>query len=298
MSQILTLLHQHIRFHAWSGNQSLQNMFCKALESSSLKKAGVQYDPNSGGPRTYFSQLKCIGLIFERPDRSIQLTIAGDDLAKGLPPLPIMQSMLLRHQNPSIYGNLQNVKMNPHIKVKPFLFILELLKNFNIEFLSNEEMSIPILYGHNRDCLPFCAEKIFEIRAGKSLNDVIDHQNDLYLPRSNVDRDKKIKNVLDIANTCKNYLQGCCLITVGLEGRSQIIKFNDDIEQIYIAALGETDRFIPVSTEEESFQRSYGAWNRLKDTRRLDKEETQVLRPEESIILSAFFQKYIDNRKV
>jgi hypothetical protein len=266
-------------------------MFCRALESSSLKRAGVQYDPQSGGPRTYFSQLKCIGLIFERPDRSIHLTIAGDDLAKGSPPLPIMQSMLLRHQYPSIYGNLQNVKMNPSIKVKPFLFILELLKNVNIKFLRNEEMAIPVLYGHNRSCLPFCAEKILEMRTGKKLKDMIDHENDLYLPRSNVDKDKKIKNVLDIANTCKNYLQGCCLITVEQEGRNQIIKFNDDIEPMYIAALGSTERFIPVRAEEESFQRAYGAWNRLKDTRTIDKEEARVLRPEESIILSAFYHK-------
>jgi hypothetical protein len=128
MSQILSLMMQLTRDTEWAGNQDLQDAFCKALEVAGLKKEGVQYDAHSGGPRTYLAQLKCLGLLFEREGRLLA-TKAGEDLANGLPPLPIVQSMVLRHQYPSVYGNLANVRMNPQMRVKPFLFVLKLLNH-------------------------------------------------------------------------------------------------------------------------------------------------------------------------
>lgn len=291
ISQILALLNQHLQFKLWSGNQSLQDQFCKALEKSSLKRPGTQYDPNSGGPRTYFSQLKCLGLIFERPGKSIHLTLAGKDLSNGEPPLPILSHLVLNHQYPSVYGNLQNVKLNPYVRIKPFLFILELLDRKEIGYLKNEEMAIPVVYGHNRNCLQYCVEKIILMRSGKSLKNLIDNKYDLYLPRSkNTSKDAKIKNILDIANTCKNYLQGCCLITIEKEDRTQLIKFNEDVRAIYEKSMNQVDKFIPLGSVEESFQRAYGSWNRQKDTRYVGSDGPKVLRPEESIILSSFYQ--------
>lgn len=291
ISQILVLLNQHVKYDQWSGNQALQDSFCKALERSGLKNAGVQYDPNSGGPRTYLAQLKGLGLIFERSDRSIYFTIAGENLLKGHPPMPILQETLLRHQYPSVYGNLQNVRMNPNIKVKPFLFVLELLNHPDVRYLTNKELIIPTIYGHNRRCKELCVEKILKIRAGKELNKIIEDDLDLYLPRSRkADRVSVLENIGDIANTCKNYLQACCLINVESFTGKQKISFNQDMKEVYEKALQGTEHFISVPDGEEAFQRSYGACDRAKDTRRLDDTAADLISVDASIILSQFYQ--------
>lgn len=53
IAQIVTLLKDAVTGTAWQGNQLVQNSFCKALEAAGLKRSGEQYDPHSGGPRTY-----------------------------------------------------------------------------------------------------------------------------------------------------------------------------------------------------------------------------------------------------
>jgi len=294
MAQILSLMYKLIEYEKWSGNQELQDAFCKSLEDASLKDSGEQYDPKSGGPRTYFSQLLCLGLIFLRNDGKIYLTKAGEDLANGEAPLPILQNQLLKHQYPSAYGNSRNIKINPRIKVKPFLFILELLMNEDVKYLTNEEMAIPIIYGHNRDCLRLCIEKILRMRNGKSLLDVIDDkEHDLYLPRSKSSNiDLVISNIRNIGNTCKNYLQACCLINVEKEeGNKQKIYFAEDMKDIVITDLKEADEFIDVSKGNESFQRAYGAWDRRKDTRRIKTPGLdRIITPEDGIILSHFYE--------
>ncbi len=293
IAQILSLFNELTEYEEWSGNQNLQNAFCKSLEYASLKRPGEQYDPNSGGPRTYFSQLLSLGLIFIRDDRKVYLTKAGNDLANGVAPLHILQNQLLRHQYPSVYGNRSNVKINPAIKVKPFLFVLELLIDRDIKYLTNEEMAVPIIYGHNRDCLRLCIEKILNMRGGRSLFDVIDdRENDLYLPRSSKsDIDQKISNVKDIGNTCKNYLQACCLVSVENEDHKEKIYFSEDAKDIVVSNLEHVDEFIDINKGTESFQRAFGAWDRTKDTRRIKTEEAeQILSPEDGIILSRFYE--------
>lgn len=289
MAQIQALILQVIKRGDWA--QSIQNSFCNALEIAGLKNKGVQYDPHSGGPRTYLSQLKCLGLLFSRPDGSIYPTIAGKDLADGKPPLPILQQLLLDHQYPSAYSSFQNVKINPLLKVKPFLFVLELLKHNDIGHLSNLELAVPVIYGHNNNCLNLCHDKIMRLRGGASLIDVIDDiEKDLYLPRSHGDLELKLKNILDIANTCKNYLKACCLVYEDDSLGQQRIFFSDDSIELYDLALNRIDKYIAESTE-ESFQRAYGAWNKRKDTRRLSSEDlVSTGGAKAGIVLSRFYR--------
>ena len=88
IAQMLSLFKRLTDYQEWSGNQNLQNNFCKALEAAGLKEVGTQYDPRSGGPRTYLAQFKCLGLVFERDDGRIFLTKAGEDIATGESPAP------------------------------------------------------------------------------------------------------------------------------------------------------------------------------------------------------------------
>lgn len=255
MAQICALLKEQINAGAWSGNQALQNAFCKALENAGLKRAGVQYSPNSGGPRTYLSQLKCLGLIFQRDDNSIWFTKAGEDLLEGEPPLPIMQSMLLRHQYPSVYGKLNNVKINSGLRVKPFVFVLDLLQDERIEHLTIEELCVPVVFGHNNGCIELCIDKILQLRAGHNLREVIGHNHeDLYTPRA---RSRSVsgslKDIKDIANTCKNYLQAVCLVDVTASNRgAEEIRISHDMLPVIRTTQRNRDRFYAVSDDEKS----------------------------------------------
>lgn len=284
MAQILTLMQRLSEYSEWNGNQELQNGFCKALEEAGLKRAGVQYDPNSGGPRTYIAQLECLGLVFKR-NKGICFTVAGQDILDGKPPLPIMQHMLLRHQYPSAYGHATMVKINPALKIKPFLFILELLNHPEIGHLTGQELAVPLLYGHNRQCFDLCAEKILQLRAGASLSDIIDDPLDLYTPRGQ----KFPDGLIDDANACKNYLQACCFIyTERIDGH-EIIRFDEDARAVYDSHLQYADDFISCD-DYEAFQRRYGSWDRAKDTRSLGAEELSVPDPATSMILSQFYE--------
>jgi len=290
IAQILSLFQELLADGEWSGNQELQNNFCKALESAGLKSPGEQYDPHSGGPRTYLSQLKCLGLIFQRPDNSIWLTKAGEDLAQGKPPLPIIQQLLLKHQYPSVYGNLRGVRIHSGIRVKPFVFVLRLLQDKRLGYLTNKELIIPVVYGHNNQCFELCVEKILQVRNGKNLERVITSKEDLYTTRS---RKRALKDGItdarDIANTTKNYMQAACLIDVDrVEGQEKIYISEAAIELLKKCRPAEK-KFIPLGPAEESFQRAYGCLDAKKDTRMLTRR-TKRSTTSESIIKAMFMQ--------
>ena len=164
IAQIATLLRDAVSDESWQGRQDIQNSFCKALEEAGLKRAGEQHDPHSGGPRTYLAQLKCLGILFQDSQKRVYYTQAGDELVTGNAPLPILQDLLLKHQYPSCYSNLAQIKINPGIRVKPFLFVLRLLMHKDIGSMSVQELIIPVVYGHNNECFDLCVEKILKLR--------------------------------------------------------------------------------------------------------------------------------------
>jgi hypothetical protein len=294
IAQTLSLFSQQIQESSWRGNQRAQNSFRQALEDAGIIRAGAPYDPHSGGPRTYEAQMRCLGLVFRRGDESIWLTRAGQDLVDAEPPLPILQSMLLRHQYPSVYSNLTQVNIHPEIKVKPFLFVLELLDHPDIQFLSPMELCVPVIYGHKRECLSLCVEKILKLRKGAGLPDILyDREHDLYTPRTaGGDLSARVRDVMDIGNTCKNYLQAACLISAepDEDGRGEKIRINNEMRGPYEEAMQGVDSFIRNSDSEEAFQRAYGAWNREKDTRRLVSSGQTGAPLDKSIILAKFMQ--------
>ena len=116
LSQILSMVHMQLESNIWEGNQSVQNTFTANLEKLGLKRPGVQYDPNSGGARTYFSQLESLGLLFTREDKTTWLTLAGQDLVEGkCSPSQIIRTQLLNYQYPSIYSKSANVKVHSNM---------------------------------------------------------------------------------------------------------------------------------------------------------------------------------------
>jgi hypothetical protein len=294
VSQILSLIHMNLENDTWSGNQTAQDAFTKSLEEVGLKREGVQYDLHSGGARTYFSQLESLGLFFTREDGSMWLTIAGQDLVDGTYlPAEIMRTQLLNYQYPSIYSQVANVKIHPRIKVKPFLFVLELLLDPEIEYLTDSELIIPVMYGHNSSCIGICKSKILAFRESQDILSVIDNPaQDLFTPRTRGrSTEKALEDFKNIANTCKNFLESCSLVIsqVTEDSRIKQIVVNEGVLPDILSALANKNTFIPVGSA-ESFQRKYGAWNRQRDTRNLTRGTTRVSRGEP--IIHALFAEY------
>ncbi len=293
LMQIISLLKQQTDYSNWNGNQSLQNQFMTALDQASLKRPTNIRDPQSGGARTYIAQLECLGLVYKK-DKSLELTLAGEDMQNAAAPLKVLQTMLLRHQYPSSYGSSRGVRIHPEIKVKPFLFILMLLNDPAVEYLTNDELMIPVIYGHNFDCFDLCKEKILQFREHNDFLSVIDNPDeDLYTPKGTPEN--ALSNIHDIANTCKNYLQSACLASVCKQGKTEVITSSDDIQTIISEELKQKVSYLRNPLDTESFQRSYGEWNRQKDNRA--KPATRSISRGENIILSSFME-YCGNNMV
>lgn len=276
-----------------AGNTDLQHIMTKALETSGLKKSGEQYHPNPGGMRTYLSQLEGLGLIFYRPDKSLWFTLAGEDIVSGKPPLPILQTMVLKYQYPSVYSLGSQVRIHPDIKIKPYLFLLKLLMDSDIGYLTNQEIAIPVIYGHNSKCYGLCKEKILMLRSGTEFMDLIDTPDeDLYTPRGS-----SLQNIFDIANTFKNVLQSFCFIYAEKEGRTERVYVNEELVPEILKALEYENKFIPVNGSEEWFQRSFGAWNK-KDLRQLSKTEYTSRTEFEKNIIAGHFAGYCGTKLV
>lgn len=287
INQIVQLLRDVISNDVWEGNQALQNEFIDSLNNLGIKSGGSLIDPNSGGARTYISQLLCLGLIYYNEDKGISYTLAGESLLNMEAPLPILQKQVLRMQFPSPYSLSSNVKIDPSLSVKPFLFLLKLIKDPDLGYLKTSEIIVPVLYGRDIGCFQKVKEKILKLRSGSDFKDIIDDVLELKTPRKDIKEwDLKAFDYYnDIANTLKNYLESTNLIFESEKKGCFIINsdFNVDIEN----ELKSISDLIPSPESSIKFLRSYGAWNRKKDTRRISNKKERP-DPEKNFILSQY----------
>ena len=270
LHQILAVLMEYVQNSDFN-SQEVQNLLYSILASVGVKGNAMLRDPKSGGMRTYFAQLECLGLVFKKKDKSYEFTIAGEMMRDGIEPQKILQLALLRHQYPSSYSIGRNIKIDHRIKIKPFIFILMLLHDDRLEgYITNQEIQIPVIYGHNYNCYELCLNKILELRKGIEFRSVVNNlAEDLYTPRGSSKLNLALKNVSDIANTAKNYLQASGLLICDLQkssGKEKYI-FNESFDAVYSSELEKKDDYIRYPENNESFQRAYGRYDKAKDTR-------------------------------
>lgn len=295
ISQILSAFLTNTSSIKWSGNQDAQNTFTKILEDFELKKAGHQYDQNSGGARTYRALLKSLGLIFELDNGEIRATLAGDALLEqNSNPIEILRKQILEYQYPSVYSRTQNVWINPDIQIKPFLFVLALLFDDEIEYLTNDELVIPVVYGHNWDCFDLCKTKILLYRKMNDWNIVIDNPKvDLYTRKSrNRSFSDSIEDFKNIANTCKNYLAAVSLVieeSSPANSKVKAIYANKSLTATINEHLYKRSSFIKW-TNDQQFQRKYGLWGATKDIRHIAADVKPVSNG--SHLILAYFHEY------
>ena len=200
-----------------AGSQELQDELYAELGRLGIKReksddgAGVE---NPGGLRTYLAQLACLGLFYVDKAKRYVPTHAGELIIEGRDPVRVLRCQLLRLQYPSVYGWGNNVRMSPAMRVKPFAFLVRLLRDARLDgFVTCEEAAVCVIYGRTRSDFGKCIAKILRLRNGEagSLSDVVDDLADICTPKrwnkqDDVLWDRGITDAQEIANTAMNYL--------------------------------------------------------------------------------------------
>jgi hypothetical protein len=291
VAQILSLFEAAIR--EGKSKKEVEKGFIQNLKKANLQtgRAAETRDKDPGDFRTYKTQLSCLGLIFENQNGEIDFTKAGRDILKGVSPLKILQSQVLRHQYPSCYTLSSQVKINQDIKLRPFVVILKLLLDERLGgYITNEESSIPAAIGKTESNHNEIVARILELRAGGSFMEIT-RQDSLRTIRIAPGELKK-EELMNIGNTFLNVLIGVRFIEKdeSQAGPARYVMNPEHINQVEKACQ---TSFTPIKNPElnESFQRAYGAWDGKKDTETRDETVSdKTLSALDSQIKAAFFK--------
>lgn len=231
----------------WSRNSSIHLEFEKALEDQGLKGEGERRDQGGGGGRTYAAWLGSFGLWFSDNVGVVHSTFAGEDLLKGLDPVPIITEQLLNFQYPSPFSH--TTRVNARFKIFPFRFIFQLLLDVRLNgYITEAELAgIVITKAETERDLPNIISEIAAFRLTGNDDSIFDaaFQNTF----------GKLSKLKDTANTLVNQLEFTQLISRDDEGRISIVQRQ---ENHVIGLLKNAPPLITRTAEQEYFQRKYG----------------------------------------
>lgn len=261
-------------------DQRVQDALYAMLDEKQVKSKANQHGvSNSGGFRTYLAQLACLGFFWkDRETKEYGTTYAGEQLINAKEPAKILRCQLLRMQYPSTYGLGHNVQMHPDIKVKPFAFLLRLLNDGRLDgYLTDKDIAIPVIYGHDATCYEACVQKILQLREGETLRSQINSVDDIRTTRryhednEEYDWEKGIEDALTIANTARNYLLAAQLVVVSSRVKGAIESNSDArIAEEIKPWLTEASKIEKLEIDyQEAWQQRYGRFDQTKAVRKL-----------------------------
>lgn len=279
LSQILNLL---LAADGCVGSQSIQNELYAQLERFKIKREKVDDGKgvsNQGGMRTYLAQLACLGLAYVDKDKRYLPTRAGQHVIDGENPAGVLRCQLLRLQYPSVYGWGTNVKISPKMRVKPFVFLIRLLRDPRMDgYLTCDDVAVCVVYGRTMNDYEKCVGKILSLRNGdaKEMKDVIDALEDLCTPRRWKGSDdllweRGIDDIGHIANTAMNFAFAAGLIDkeTQMGSRSLTYRLTEDPDVLADMErwLAEADKIEKITDDESTWinaQNRFGRYDRDK----------------------------------
>jgi hypothetical protein len=196
----------------WSGDQKQQNQFAKLLEEYGLKGGGNQRDANSGGARTYEAQLRLLGLLYKDSKGELSLTQSGLAAVEMEKLAETFIWQILKVQYPCLYSKGRMVNLDPSIKVRPFVLLLDLMQDAELNGLTDVDMMIPVVFGHNNSTYKLCKQKIISARLNGISSEIPDSERIRTTRTLNSSYEERLNDIKDIANTFKNVLQGAGMI--------------------------------------------------------------------------------------
>ncbi|MBQ8950757.1 MAG: restriction endonuclease [Eubacterium sp.] len=263
----------------WQGSMDLHIAFEDGLEEAGLKRVGERRDARGSGGRTYAAWLASLGLIFTQESTSKSyLTLAGEAIMQGGSPVDILRNQVLKYQFPSPFSlspATSKTRVMERFKIRPFRFLLRLLDDDRIGYLTNEEIAkIVMVEGENESdkCFEYIVSRIIAFRSfGDSILD--EDFFTKYAPSSGkVNPDHPFSHLLDTANTMANWLEYTQYI---YREEGGIIRLLDDKRTEVRTFLDTKMPFIDRPEQQEYFQRKYGLDPlHQKDTRNLTNTKT------------------------
>jgi hypothetical protein len=277
---------------AWGGDQGQQDKFAKLLDDYGLKAGGKQRDKNAGGSRTYEAQMRSLGLLYKDSQKgTLNLTQSGQDLVDFIEVSKTFEYQILKFQYPSSYSLGRNVDIDKNIKIRPFLFLLKLASDPELNGLSDKDMVVPVIHGKADSDYENCKKLIIKLRQSGVSSVVPDDSSIRTAKTKNNSYAQRIEDIGNIANTFKNVLQGSGIVDLrDVDGQVRVFP-RSDIKNLIkeVESLPFVD-FINLSDEQATLQ--YG--NKLgakKDTRR---NFMPSKNPELFTKSSIIYQKFLD----
>ena len=252
----------------WTGRRDIHIAFEEELEQDGLKRIGERRDHSGSGGRTYQAWLFSLGLIFVHESTEIPfLTLAGEAIMEGKSPVAVLKEQVLKYQFPSPFGIKTHV--SGKFRVHPFVFILRLLMDDRIRYLTEEEIAkVAMTEGvsDSEQCFEDVVRKVLAFREGGDRS-LPDDFIDTHAPSTGrVNLAHPYSHLTDTANTMVNWLDYTQLIFRD-EGKISVLpEKRDEVQGI----LNRKWDFIQRPEDQEFFQRKYGLdpWH-VKDTRNL-----------------------------
>lgn len=260
----------------WNGSRNIQRSYEDALEQAGLKRVGLRRDQSGSGGRTYAAWLSSLGLIFSQESTGyIYLTLAGEAIIDGASPVDVLKAQVLKYQFPSAFSIGRSVNVNRRFKVHPFRFLLRLLMDDRIEYLTQDEIAkVCIVDAENESerCYETVVEKILDYR---EYGDAALDKNffEKYGPsKGTVNSDHPYSHLQDCANTFINWIEYTQLAVRDDHGWLKVPEGKYDEVRTILAA---NSSFVDRPEDQEYFQRKYGLDPKhQKDTRNLEQTKT------------------------
>lgn len=280
----------------WQGQRDTHLSLEEALEQAGLKRVGERRDQMGGGARTYAAWVVSLGLIFKHESSGkIKLTLAGEDIMNGAPPVEVLKHQVLRYQFPSAFSTSRGVMVAPRFRIRPFRFLLMLLSEQRLGYyLTQEEIGKIVIteaINESSQCFNHIVERIIDFRTyGDSV--LGDDFREKYASRTTDSLEKVIDKLDHVANTIVNWIEFTQLAKRNDDRRLMVLDDKKD-EVRYI--VRDVPSFINRPTEHEYFQRRYGIGPyHDKDTRNLSNTETVTHKViAEQIIKQSFIDESI-----
>lgn len=260
----------------WSGQRKTQIAYEDALEAAGLKRVGQRRDQGGSGGRTYGAWLESLGLIFKQTNTdNIKLTLAGEAIMSGESPVEILKNQVLKYQFPSSFSLSRGVQVSSRFRIRPFRFLLRLLLDDRIEYLTQDEIAkICAVDGENESeqCYENVVNRILQYRTDGDR--CLDPDFfDKYKPsKGECNPEHPFSHLQDMANTMENWIEYTQLASRDDDKHLVILdEKRDEVVNILLQNLPFIDR----PEDHEYFQRKFGLDPKhRKDTRNLEKTKT------------------------
>ena len=275
--EILTTFAEVSLDEEWQGKRKTHLSLEEALEESGLKRVGDRRDQTGGGGRTYKAWIESLGLIFTQESTGqIKLTLAGEAIMDGEPPVEILKHQVLKYQFPSSFSMKQGVNVSPRFKIRPFRFLLRLLNDDRLEYYLTEEEIAKIIIveaeKETEDCYNYIVQRIIEFRnyGDKCLDE--DFFSKYGPSRGIINPECPYRHLEDVANTIVNWIEYTQLARRNEDKHLVILEDKkEEVEEI----LAYNPPFIDRPEQHEYFQRKFGVDPKhIKDTRNLSESKT------------------------